>query len=191
MHGLLIHHAEEIKEAGVPAFIVRVYRERNKIGFVKAFTENAAKLSTGFRSLERLLKVLYLRKVFLYPRFHEVVQKSLQNASPNVIEIEEPLTELMQVIQDCILLAMESCLKELKACTKGLDASNFSVKQALMKAMDIAIRRQLDPIWHTLSGKTKQLVEDLQMLRKVNGALNEYFDENGLVDGLLDQIRCN
>jgi DNA excision repair protein ERCC-4 len=37
----------------------------------------------------------------------------------------------------------------------------------LFKTIDLAIRRQLDPLWHTVSQKTKRLVADLRTMRKL------------------------
>lgn len=37
----------------------------------------------------------------------------------------------------------------------------------MFKSFDEIVRRQLDPIWHTLGKKTKQLVSDLKTLRKL------------------------
>jgi len=41
------------------------------------------------------------------------------------------------------------------------------VENGLFKSFDEIVRRQLDPIWHTLGKKTKQLVSDLKTLRKL------------------------
>lgn len=41
------------------------------------------------------------------------------------------------------------------------------MENGLFKSFDEIVRRQLDPIWHTLGKKTKQLVSDLKTLRKL------------------------
>lgn len=59
-----------------------------------------------------------------------------------------------------------------------LDIDDFTVEKALFKSFDVIIRRQLDPIWHRVSSKTKQLVGDLKTLRNLLGYLVSYDSVN-------------
>lgn len=52
------------------------------------------------------------------------------------------------------------------------------MEKALFKSFDVIIRRQLDPIWHRVSSKTKQLVGDLKTLRNLLGYLVSYDSVN-------------
>jgi len=52
------------------------------------------------------------------------------------------------------------------------------VEKALFKSFDVIIRRQLDPIWHRVNSKTKQLVGDLKTLRNLLGYLVSYDSVN-------------
>lgn len=52
------------------------------------------------------------------------------------------------------------------------------MEKALFKSFDVIIRRQLDPIWHRVSAKTKQLVGDLKTLRSLLGYLVSYDSVN-------------
>lgn len=51
------------------AFILRLFRQGNSQGFVKAFSDQPEVISAGFATLEKTLKLLYLRKVNLWPRY--------------------------------------------------------------------------------------------------------------------------
>ena len=75
--GLLIVHAETMKEASNESFIVNLYRDENDWGFVKAISDEPESF-TGFTPLATSLKVLRLTNVFLWPRFHVEVSSSLQ-----------------------------------------------------------------------------------------------------------------
>lgn len=55
---------------------------------------------------------------------------------------------------------------------------DFTVEKALFKSFDVIIRRQLDPVWHCVSPKTKQLVGDLKTLRNLLGYLVSYDSVN-------------
>lgn len=48
-----------------------------------------------------------------------------------------------------------------------LDTDELTVENAVSKSFHKILQMQLDPIWHQLSMKTKQLVADLKTLRLV------------------------
>lgn len=172
--GLLIYDAHRITETSIEAFILRLYRERNRDGFIKAFSDDPGALSSGFNKMEQVLKHLYVRHVLLVPRFHVAVHACLAKAQPDVYEIEVSFSPTMKAMQEAILVAMEATIKELQRSTKALDASDVTMDKALAKAFATRIRRQLDPVWHKLSPKTKQLVGDLTTLRQLLAYLPRY-----------------
>ncbi|KAJ0961835.1 hypothetical protein J5N97_029663 [Dioscorea zingiberensis] len=79
----------------------------------------------------------------------------------------------MKGVQSAALEAMGACLKELRRTNK-VDVEDLTVENGLFKSFDEIVRRQLDPIWHTLGKKTKQLVNDLKTLRKLMDYLVRY-----------------
>lgn len=83
------------------------------------------------------------------------------------------MTPAMRGIQKALLETMDACLKELKRTNK-IDVDDLTVENGLFKSFDEVVRRQLDPIWHTLGKKTKQLVSDLRTLRKLLDYLVRY-----------------
>jgi len=48
-----------------------------------------------------------------------------------------------------------------------LELDDFNVENAYFRSFDILVRRQLDPVWHKVGPKTKQLVNDLGTLRRL------------------------
>ncbi|CAL5187698.1 unnamed protein product [Lathyrus oleraceus] len=58
--------------------------------------------------------------------------------------------------------------------TNKVDVEDLTVENGLFKSFDEIVRRQLDPIWHTLGKQTKQLVSDLKTLRKLLDYLVRY-----------------
>ena len=50
-----------------------------------------------------------------------------------------------------------------------LDLDDITVENAYFRAFDQVVRRQLDPVWHKVGPKTKQLVGDLATLRSLLG----------------------
>lgn len=51
------------------AFIVRLFREKNKEGFVKAFTDQPEHITSGLSPLKNIMKELQIRNVHIYPRY--------------------------------------------------------------------------------------------------------------------------
>ncbi|XP_062999093.1 DNA repair endonuclease XPF [Elgaria multicarinata webbii] len=172
--GILVYKAHRIIESCQEAFILRLYRQKNKQGFVKAFTDHAVAFNTGFCHVERVMRNLFVRKLYLWPRFHVAVHSFLEQHKPEVVEMHVTMTPAMRAIQSSILDILNACLKELKLCNPALEAEDLSLENAMGKAFDKTIRHYLDPLWHQLGAKTKSLVQDLKILRTLLQYLTQY-----------------
>ncbi|PYH71091.1 ssDNA endodeoxyribonuclease RAD1 [Aspergillus vadensis CBS 113365] len=173
--GMVVLHAEKIVATSIEAFIIRAYREHNKRGFLKAFSDSPEPFTTGFAPLANSLRNLFLRKTSLWPRFHVTVAEALEgHRKAEVIELEVPMSDKMREIQNAVLECVEICIGELKKANTGLDMADWTLDSALHRSFDIAIRRQLDPIWHRVSFRTRQIVSDLSDLRAILHALLTY-----------------
>lgn len=164
--GLIVLHADRVVATSLEAFILRIYRQKNKVGFLKAFSDNPDPFTVGFSPLATMMRNLFLRKASLWPRFHLHVAQALEGKKKaEVIELEVPMTEAMKDIQNAILECVEVSIHELKKGNTGLEMDDWNLDSALLKNFDLIIRRQLDPNWHRVSWKTKQIVNDLTVLR--------------------------
>ncbi|KAH0631860.1 hypothetical protein JD844_019743 [Phrynosoma platyrhinos] len=172
--GILVYKAHRIIESCQEAFILRLYRQKNKQGFIKAFTDNAVAFNTGFCRVERVMRNLFVRKLYLWPRFHVVVHSFLEQHKPEVVEMHVTMTPAMRAIQSSILDILNACVRELKHCNPALEAEDLSLENAIGKAFDKTIRHYLDPLWHQLGTKTKSLVQDLNILRTLLWYLTQY-----------------
>ncbi|KAL1792416.1 hypothetical protein ACET3X_008923 [Alternaria dauci] len=173
--GVVVLHAERVVATSLEAFILRIYRQKNKTGFLKAFSDTPEPFTTGFAPLTNMMKNLFLTKPALYPRFHVSVANSLEGRKKaEVIELEVPMTEAMQDIQNAVLACVEASISELKKANPGLEVEDWNVDSALHKNFDQIIRRQLDPVWHRTTYKTRQVVRDLSLLRTILHALLTY-----------------
>ena len=113
--GFLMNHSHRITETSTEAFLLRLFREENKTGFIKAFSESPESFTSGFNKVEKTMKFLFLRRMFLWPRFHLSVSEVIGQAPrAEVIEFKVSLTENMKDIQAAIIECMEACLNELK-----------------------------------------------------------------------------
>lgn len=48
-----------------------------------------------------------------------------------------------------------------------LELDDLNIENAYFRSFDAVVRRQLDPVWHKVGPKTKQLVSDLSTLRRL------------------------
>ncbi|TVY87528.1 DNA repair protein rad16, partial [Lachnellula willkommii] len=173
--GLVVLHSDKIVATSLEAFILRIYRQKNKAGFLKAFSDNPEPFTTGFAPLSTMMRNLFLRNVSLWPRFQVVVAKSLEGKKKaEVIELEVPMSESMRDIQNAIMECVEVSIGELKKSNSGMEMEDWNADSALHKQFDMAVRRQLDPVWHRVSWKTKQIVNDLTVLRGMLHTLLTY-----------------
>lgn len=173
--GLVVLHADRIVATSLEAFILRIYRQRNRVGFLKAFSDNPEPFTTGFSPLSTMMRNLFLRKVSIWPRYQMTIKKSLEGKKKaEVIELEVPMTDAMRDIQNAIMECVEVSIGELKKGNSGLDMEDWNIDSALHKNFDTIVRRQLDPVWHRVSWKTKQIVNDLTVLRGLLHSLLTY-----------------
>ncbi|XP_067027510.1 DNA repair endonuclease XPF-like isoform X1 [Acropora muricata] len=172
--GIVVYRAHKIIESCQEAFILRLYRENNKTGFIKAFSDNAQAFTNGFFKVEKVMKNLFVRRLYLWPRFHATISSFLEKHKPEVIELHLHLTPSMLAIQTAILDLINTCLKELKRANPTLDPEDLTVENGISKSFDKAVMSQLNPIWHQLGNKTKQLVSDLRVLRLILLYLTQY-----------------
>ncbi|KAK1286890.1 DNA repair endonuclease UVH1 [Acorus calamus] len=164
--GLLILNAHSLSETSPEAFAVRLLRSTNPNCYVRAFSDRPHLMVAGFAKAERIMKCLSVRRLHLWPRFQVFVSGDLERDPPEVVDLRVPMSGQMRGIQRAAIEAMDACLKELRRTNK-VDVEDLTVENGLFKSFDDIVRRQLDPIWHTLGRKTKQLVSDLRTLRKL------------------------
>ncbi|XP_067286187.1 DNA repair endonuclease XPF [Pseudorasbora parva] len=172
--GILVYRAHTIIESCQEAFILRLYRQKNKTGFIKAFTDKATSFSSGFCKVERVMRNLFVKKLFLWPRFQASVNTTLDKHKPDVVELHVSMTPAMRAIQSSILDIMNACLKELKRYNPTLEAEDLSLENSLGTSFEKTIRHYLDPLWHQLGSRTKSLVQDIKILRTLLLYLTQY-----------------
>jgi DNA excision repair protein ERCC-4 len=132
------------------AFIVRLYREKNRQGFLKAFTDQPEHITSGMSPLKNIMKELQLRSVHIYPRsvstaracfqyliplrFHEEIKQSLERRKADVVELQQHLTEPMSDIHHALLQCMNATLAELKRSNTSVSES-FSQRSSTSSSL--------------------------------------------------------
>jgi DNA excision repair protein ERCC-4 len=174
--GILLGHAHQVTADSTEAFILRIYVTQQKKGFIKAITESPETLLQGFARIEKTLKALHVNKLYLYPRFHQDVQQELSEHPPQVTEFHQPISAKMKEMQLAIVTAVKHCMRELQEKTPTMEwnSEQFSLKNCVTSAFDRAVSRHLEHEWHKLQPSTKQLVQDLRVLRTLLDGLLQY-----------------
>ncbi|KAI9101201.1 hypothetical protein DFS34DRAFT_578158 [Phlyctochytrium arcticum] len=173
--GVIVNHAHRITDTSTEAFILRLFRDDNKVRFIKAISEEPEAFTHGFWKLERSMKLLFLRHVYFWPRFHVRIQETLDTSGGvKVLETQVSYTKTMQEIQAGLVDCIDQCLAELRRSNPSIDAEDFVVENAFFKSFDQTIKAQLDPIWHRIGSKSKQLVSDMKILRRLLSYLVSY-----------------
>ncbi|KAI9256178.1 hypothetical protein BY458DRAFT_558426 [Sporodiniella umbellata] len=169
--GILIHNAHTVKPDSMVHLILRIYREENTEGFIKAFSDRP-ELFVGFSPLQNTMKALFLRKVHLWPRFQLVVSENLSNVDSEVIELRQPMTSSAETIQQSLVECLDATLGELRRMhPHQLD---MDLESAFFKSADYIVRKQLDSVWHRVTPAAKQLVDDLKVLRQLLLCITTY-----------------
>ncbi|TCD61999.1 hypothetical protein EIP91_007639 [Steccherinum ochraceum] len=171
--GIIMLHADRVTPTSAEAFIVRLYRQKNTAGFLKAFSDDPEHITNGLSPLRSIMKELQLFKVHIYPRFHQKVIDSL-GRDRSVLQLTINMTEYMTEIHGAIVQCMTTTLSELKRSNTNLDLDDLNVDNAYFRSFDTIVRRQLDPVWHKVGPRTKQLVSDLATLRRLLNYLLTY-----------------
>jgi DNA excision repair protein ERCC-4 len=131
-----------VTASSLEAFIVRLYREKNNTGFVKAFSDQPEHITSGLSPLKSIMKELQLHTVLIYPRsvfywvgdykfdncfsFHQVVKDSLERKHADVVELYQPMTESMKEIHGGLVQCMSMTLAELKRSNTTVCSLSFS-----------------------------------------------------------------
>lgn len=169
--GIIVYKANRIYDDCLMSFILRLYRMKNKKGFIKGLSQSPHSFFGDYGKLDKIMRALFATSLHLWPRFHASVQSSLSKpkAQPEVIEINLPMSQTMRNIQFDIMDLIDMCLKELaKTNTSFLyDSDQLNVENAIKKSFDGFIRRRFDGIWHQLGPKAKRLINDIQWLRNL------------------------
>jgi DNA excision repair protein ERCC-4 len=192
--GIVILHADRVSSTSTEAFILKVYRDNNKFGFIKALTDRPEAICFGFSPLQERMKTLQLRKVLLWPRFRYEVKRELEHNKRNkeVIEIKVEMTQMMMEMQSALREAIQACISQIKSSvSKVVDTEDWTLDESIERPdFTRLLRAQLDPYWHRLPARARQVMSNLEKLCEFLDALTsldsvsfyqmleQYYDES-------------
>ncbi|XP_068632309.1 DNA repair endonuclease XPF isoform X2 [Battus philenor] len=165
--GIIVLRAHTVLESCQEAFVLRLYRQKNKTGFIKAFSNSPISFTFGYHQVEKVMRALFVTELYLWPRFHGIIIKSLKNRQAEVVELQIPLTAKANHIQMCLLDIMNYTVKQIKGINRTLDMQEITTENCITKKFHKILQSQLDCVWHQLSTRTKEYIQDLKVLRSM------------------------
>ncbi|OQR68561.1 DNA repair endonuclease XPF-like, partial [Tropilaelaps mercedesae] len=172
--GFIINNAETVQHSQQDMFILRLYRDKNRSGFVKALSSCASAFTQDFMQLNRIMPRMFVRHLILYPRFHQTVKADLAAVSPTVYETSVPLTNLMDQIQFALMDLIELTIRDIKKLNQALNIEELNTNNVLGKSFFALMRTHIDPQWHLLSSRVRRSIGDLRNLKKMINGLTCY-----------------
>lgn len=193
--GIIVFNAHEVSDLSYETMAIRLFREKNNEGFVKALSDSAygftrskgkSLADSGItKHLDKVMSLLCINNIFLWPRFEENVQQSL-GEGPRIIELEIDMTPKMKIIKTNIINLMKKAISAIQNTHKEVDLGDDITSSCLLH-LDSIVSSQLLPIWNHVSRATKSLIDDLRQLRHI--ALNLTQIDSVLFHSLLQNIR--
>ncbi|XP_034826985.1 DNA repair endonuclease XPF isoform X1 [Maniola hyperantus] len=185
--GIIVLRAHTVLESCQEAFVLRLFRQKNKTGFIKAFSNSPISFTFGYNQVEKVMRALFVTELFLWPRFHGAVIKNLKSRQAEVIELHVRLSTNMSLIQACLLDIMNYTVKQLKSINRTLDMQEITTENCITKKFHKILQSQLDCVWHQLSTRTKEYIQDLKVLRTM--ILNLIHDDSVSFYALVNKYR--
>ncbi|QPG77123.1 hypothetical protein FOA43_004527 [Brettanomyces nanus] len=190
--GLVILHADRVRDYSADRFVVNLYRRKNKWGFIKAVSDDPERFSIGFQPLTTKLRFLKLEKAMLWPRFHVDVTSSLRtkrkDTTNTVTEVRVKMSSYTEKIQNALLACIEALIGELRRNNPEVVSEYWSMDNALDENFIQSIRSGLESVWHRVSYTTRQIVFDLGTLKTLlehlldRDCVEFYQELNSIVD---------
>ncbi|PXF47561.1 DNA repair endonuclease XPF [Gracilariopsis chorda] len=168
--GLVIFDADRIREQSNEHFALTLFRTKNKTAFIKAFSENPTALTHGFHAVEKLMRLIYVSHLSLWPRFHHDVKSSMSSHTPDLIDLSVRISPKMSAILSSLRETVMSICEDLRDTTHALDMSelfkeNERSSKALVHNFDDVIHRQLEGAEKRHTSRVRSLLSDLSTLR--------------------------
>ncbi|KAJ3125246.1 hypothetical protein HK098_000444 [Nowakowskiella sp. JEL0407] len=162
---VIVFNAHKVTANSKEAFILRIFREKNKTSPITAFSDSPEQFTHGIRKLERTLKLLYIRKVTLLPRFHADISSVLDSPKTPIIvtELKTSLSSFMAQIQSSILDCISTTLSQLLKSNSFLDPEEYTLESVLLNNFSAQNVKN-----------SKSLLYEIRELRKILDYLVSY-----------------
>jgi DNA excision repair protein ERCC-4 len=174
---IVVMNAHSVSDSSTEAFILRLCAGTSRVW---AFSDRVHNFVGGFSRIGKSMSALGVTKLFLWPRFRQSVKSSLQQHAPDVVQLYPKMTHLQTQIHAALLSILGTVIAEINKPLNNAEgigemmAKALSVENSLFRSFHDMLRAELEPQSNRLSYKTRQLIRDLDALRKLLIALQRY-----------------
>jgi DNA excision repair protein ERCC-4 len=124
INGILVYKAHRLIDSCQETFILRLFRQKNKTGAIKAFSDDPIYFVRS--KVDRIMKNLFVKKLFVFPRFHVDIESTLDKFKPEVVEVHVQLSAYSHAIQMALLDIINILVLELKGCCSYVSTNLIS-----------------------------------------------------------------
>lgn len=182
--GIIVLNAHRVLKDCHMSFILRLFRMKNKNGFITALSQNASSFLGSFGQLEKCIRQLFVGKLYLWPRFHANVCDSFANRKqPNLVEYRIDMSPIMKEMQFALINLISRCIKELSSMSTFSYATGFEIngldEQVSFDPISVIsnnfklILKNLDSVWYQLSDQARRYIHDIRLLKNLLFKLTE------------------
>ncbi|GMR37278.1 hypothetical protein PMAYCL1PPCAC_07473, partial [Pristionchus mayeri] len=169
--GIVVYRAHQVLTSFQESFILRMFREKKRGGFVKAFTDFPSAISS-LGELQRLVTRLYVKRVRIVPRFDADVKATFDRTPVSVVELSVDVPSILRRCHSTLVELLKVCGRDLKT-TVGSSRKNKSGDETEEESLtgiaylptqlekEIADRRSF------ATEKQRRLLNEIAQLRKL------------------------
>ena len=164
---VVLKYAHRTDELGMEAFGLYLLKRKNPSVLIKALSDRPEAVAF---STERCMSSLHVRELILLPRFHKVVSEELEAGNVRVDEYRISLTARQKLIQVCLTDLLTYARNDLIKSHRGLDdlvEEAFTNEVILSDRFESFLAIRLQATQRVLSLKTKQIIEEVRILRQL------------------------
>eukprot|EP00173_Palmaria_palmata_P001072 Plantae.Rhodophyta-Palmaria_palmata.ctg1565.p2 GENE.Plantae.Rhodophyta-Palmaria_palmata.ctg1565~~Plantae.Rhodophyta-Palmaria_palmata.ctg1565.p2 ORF type:complete len:124 (+),score=11.73 Plantae.Rhodophyta-Palmaria_palmata.ctg1565:185-556(+) len=92
--GVIVFAVELVAAHSNTHFVLTLFRQKNRTGFIKALSENAPVLTAGFHVSEKVMRRLFVSRMANWPRFHSTVKKCLSARTVDLLDLSVKISPL-------------------------------------------------------------------------------------------------
>lgn len=180
MAAVLVYSADHVREGSNEHFALKLFRVGNPRGVVMAFSENPVAVAKGFHGVERLMRLLFVSRLSLWPRFRANIKDVLGRHEPDLVDLAVSVSArmggLVTALRDCVVAVME----DLRTLTREVDLTQLyggKGGRVLIGRFDELVRRQLEEAEVRMTTRVRGLLADMVALREL---LTQVFEVNAV-----------
>lgn len=174
---VFVYAAESVPDGSNTHFALNLLKTANPNLPISAFSDQPIRFIRGFHYVVKLMRILHVGNLVLYPRFHASVKDNLKSHKVDLLHLSVPLSTNSGALAGALHDTIRAVLEDLRKATGELDLSEVykevDGKQTIVWRFNDLVRRQLEGAEVRMTARVRSLLDDLGDLRSL---LSDVFD---------------